>query len=211
MRYPNMIRNLQQHLIVGIIVLFHTLAPAAGGGQPVDVLRDGVQEGLRILNDPGYRSPARREDQQRQLILVLEQLFDFEEFSRRVLASNWGRFSSSQQETFVRVFKEFLSRYYIGKILDRYKDQSVNYLGQTLQSPNWALVNVEVVWEGQPIPVELPMIKRNGLWKVYEIQVLGISAVSFYRAQFRSLLREESPAQVIDRIRQRIRKIETDS
>jgi phospholipid transport system substrate-binding protein len=54
------------------------------------------------------------------------------------------------------------------------------------------------------------MINRNGMWKVYEIQVLGISAVSFYRAQFSSLLRRESPDQVIDRIRQRIRKIETD-
>jgi phospholipid transport system substrate-binding protein len=54
------------------------------------------------------------------------------------------------------------------------------------------------------------MIKRKGQWKVYDIQFLGISAVRNYRAQFKSLLRKETPDQVIERIRERIRKIESE-
>ena len=71
-----------------------------------------------------------------------------------------------------------------------------------------ALVNIQVVWKGRKIPVDLRMIKRRGLWKVYYIQVLGISAVRNYRAQFKSLLSKETPAQVIDRIKERIRTID---
>jgi hypothetical protein len=53
------------------------------------------------------------------------------------------------------------------------------------------------------------MIKRRGSWKVYDIQLLGISAVRNYRAQFKSLLRKESPAQVINRIKERVREIDS--
>jgi ABC-type transporter MlaC component len=37
---------------------------------------------------------------------------------------------------------------------------------------------------------------------------LGISAVKFYRSQFQELLRNESPAQVIERLKAKIQKIE---
>jgi phospholipid transport system substrate-binding protein len=52
------------------------------------------------------------------------------------------------------------------------------------------------------------VIKRKGQWKVYDIQFFGVSAVRNYRAQFNSLLRKETPDQVIERVRERIRKIE---
>ena len=177
--------------------------------QPMEAVQQGVEAGLRILNAPGYKEPGRDEEKQKKLRIILEQLFDFEEFSRRVLASRWKQFTPSQQVAFVNVFTDFLTKYYIGKILERYRDERVLYLKQSIESPTLALVNVEVIWKGQQVPVDLPMIKRKGVWKIYEIQVLGISAVSFYRAQFKYLLSKETPAQVIDRIKNRIQKIDS--
>jgi phospholipid transport system substrate-binding protein len=52
------------------------------------------------------------------------------------------------------------------------------------------------------------MIKRRGLWKVYDIEALGISAVRNYRAQFKSLLSKETPDQVIERLKQKVEQIE---
>jgi len=83
-------------------------------------------------------------------------------------------------------------------------------VGQEMKLAARALVNIEVVWRGQEIPVDLWMIKREGLWKVYDIQVLGISAVRNYRAQFKSLLSKETPAQVIQRIKEKIREIDSE-
>lgn len=190
-------------------MLFVSSPVLAESLQPMETVQQGVEAGLRILNDSGSEESDRDAEKQKKLRIILEQLFDFEEFSRRVLAARWKKFTPSQQVTFVDVFTDFLSKYYIGKILEKYKDEKVHYLKQTLESPTSALVNVEVVWGGQPVPVDLPMIKRKGIWKIYEIQVLGISAVSFYRAQFKYLLSKETPAQVIDRIKKRIQKIDT--
>ena len=195
-----------------LILCFIVLAAnpsMAYGDEPIEALQKGVQEGLQILQGPKFSDQELKEAQQQTLRLILEQLFDFHEFSRRVLASNWKKFSPSQRETFVRVFTEFLGKFYMGKLQEKYKDETLIYESQEFKSPTRAQVNIRVVWKGQKIPIVLLMTKRKGLWKVYDIQFLGISAVRNYRAQFNSLLSKETPDQVIERMRARIKKLES--
>jgi phospholipid transport system substrate-binding protein len=52
------------------------------------------------------------------------------------------------------------------------------------------------------------MIGRKDSWKAYDIIILGISAVRLYGDQFQAVLRKETPAQIIDRLKAKIRKIE---
>jgi phospholipid transport system substrate-binding protein len=189
--------------------LFLTVIPAlADGEQPIEALQKAVEEGLRILKNPEFSDADRKDAQQQKLRIILEQMFDFGEFSRRVLAARWKNFSASQREEFVRVFTEFLGKFYMGILQEKYKDETLIYVGQELKTPTRALVNVQVVWKGQKIPVDLQMIKRKGLWKVYDIQVLGISAVRNYRAQFKSLLSKETPSQVIERLKTKTEQLE---
>ncbi len=180
----------------------------AYGDEPIEALRKGVEEGLLILQGPKFTDQELKEAQQQKLRLILEQLFDFYEFSKRVLASNWNNFTPAQRETFVRVFTEFLGKFYMGKLQEKYKNERLIYESQEYKSPTRARVNIRVVWKGQKIPIALLMIKRKGQWKVYDIQFFGVSAVRNYRAQFKSLLAKETPDQVIERMRERIRKIE---
>ena len=193
---------------MGCLLALTAISSLADGDQPIEALQKGIEEGFRILKDTEFNHADRKDAQQQKLGKILEQLFDFREFSRRVLASNWKDFTPSQRKEFVRVFTEFLSKFYLGKLQEKYKDERLIYVGQELKSARRALVNIKVVWKGQKIPVDLRMIKRKGLWKVYDIQFLGISAVRNYRAQFRFILRKETPGQVIERLKQKIEQIE---
>jgi phospholipid transport system substrate-binding protein len=195
-------------VVVFCLCVLVATASLAAEDQPIEALRKGVEEGLRILKNPEFNAADRKEAQQQKLRIILEKLFDFQEFSRRVLASNWKDFEPAQREEFVRVFTEFLGKFYIGKLQERYKDESLIYVDQELKSATRALVNIKVVWKGQKIPIGLRMIKRKGLWKVYDIQVLGISAVRNYRAQFQFILRTETPAQVIERLKVKTGELE---
>ena len=195
-------------ILISCLLVLTAIPALAGGDQPIEALQKGVAEGLRILKNPEFNKEDRKDAQQHELRIILEQLFDFREFSRRVLASNWKNFTPSQRKEFVRVFTEFLGKFYMGKVQEKYRDERLIYVGQEMKSATRAQVNIEVVWRGQEIPVDLWMIRREGLWKVYDIQVLGVSAVRNYRAQFNSLLSKETPAQVINRIKERIKKID---
>ncbi len=193
--------------IIGLLVIA-AMPMSANADQPIEALQKGVQEGLRLLQDPKYSDATLKDAQQQKLRLILEQLFDFREFSKQVLASHWKHFSASQKDEFVSVFTRFLGKFYMGKLQEKYRDETLIYVRQEYMSPTRARVEVQVVWKGQKVPVELRMLKRSGFWKIYDIQALGISAVRNYRAQFRSLLSKETPAQVIDLIKNKIKQID---
>ncbi|MEJ2222968.1 MAG: ABC transporter substrate-binding protein [Desulfobacterales bacterium] len=198
-----------RNILIGCLLICTAIPALADGDQPIEALQKGVEAGFRILKDPEFSDAERKEAQQQKLRIILEQLFDFRIFSKKVLAANWKNFSPSQRKEFVRVFAEFLGKFYMGKLQEKYKDETLIYVGQEMISATRALVNIKVVWKGRKVPVDLRMIKHKGLWKVYDIQFLGISAVRNYRAQFRSLLSKETPAQVIDHIKERIRTIDS--
>jgi phospholipid transport system substrate-binding protein len=194
-------------LVVCLCVLAAT-ASLADGDQLIEVLRKGVEEAIRILKNPEFNNPDRKEVQQEKLRAIMVRLFDFNEFSRRVLASNWKDFTPAQRKEFVGAFSNFLAKFYLGQLQRRYKDETLIYVGQQLTSPTRALVKVRVVWKGEKIPVDLLVIKREGLWKVYDIQLLGFSAVRNYRAQFQFMLLTETPAQVIERLKMKTEQLE---
>ena len=197
-----------RNLLIGIFFILCSIPALADGDQPIDALQRGVEAGFRVLKDPQLTQADRKDAQQLKLRIILDQLFDFRVFSKKVLASNWKKFTPAQRNEFVRVFSEFLGKFYMSKLQEKYKDERLIIVGQEMKSNTRALVHIKVVWKGQKIPVDLRMIKRRGMWKVYDIQLFGISAVRNYRAQFQSLLSKETPGQVIERLKQRIEKIE---
>ena len=213
MHLPNTIVFLwtrsMRNILTGCFLIFIAIPALADGNQPIEALQKGVEAGFRVLKDPEFSGADRKEAQQQKLRIILERLFDFRVFSKKVLASNWNNFTPPQRNEFVRVFAEFLGKFYLGKLQEKYKDERLLYVGQEMKSDTRALVYIKVVWKGQKIPVDLRMIKRRGAWKVYDIQFLGISAVRNYRAQFQSLLSKETPVQVINRMKERIRKIDS--
>jgi len=199
--------SMRHILIVCFFILIATPA-LADGEQPIEALQRGVEAGFRVLKDPEYNGADRKEAQRQKLRSILEQAFDFRVFSKKVLASNWKNFTPSQRKEFVRIFAEFLGRFYMGRLQEKYKDEQIIYVNQEMKSLTRARVSIKVVWRGQKIPIDLRMIKRKGLWKVYDIEFLGISAVRNYRAQFNALLSKETPAQVIEKLKIKTAQLE---
>jgi len=177
------------------------------GEKPLEALQQGIDAGISILKDPRHQDPTRKDIAQQNLFEVILQIFDFEEFSKGVLASNWEKFTRRQRKEFVDVFAKFLGKFYLGKLLERYRDEKVIYLNQKINSGTRALVNIRVLWKELEVPVKIRMIKRKGMWKAYDVSVFGISALKNYRAQFKMILSKESPQQVIDRLKKKIAEL----
>lgn len=180
-----------------------TLATAAHGSQPMDDLKKSIDDGLRILQDPHYRSADRKAMQQQHLRQALYRDFDFTEFSKRVLADKWKRFTESQRSEFVEVFSRFLADHYLARLQERYTDEKIVLRTQEVTAPGRAVVTSGVIWMNREFPVEVRMHARGGRWKVYDVSVIGISAVQIYRAQFQEIMRTHSPSQVIELIKRR--------
>ena len=193
---------LRAALLLAVAVLLPTAAARAD--VPDAALKLTVDEGLRILQDPGFRAEGQRAAQHRRLCEVVYRDFDFAEFSKRVLADQWARFSAGQRVEFVEVFARFLAEHYISRLQERYTNEAVAVRGTEPIAPGRARVRTDVTWRGREFPVEVRMHLSAGRWKAYDVSLLGISAVQIYRAQFQAVLRTHSPAQAIALVRSRI-------
>ncbi len=180
-------------------------------GGPLEDLRRGVDRGIRILEDPRYEDAALKKVQQQKLWEVTLQIFDFREFSRRVLASHWKTFTPQQRNEFSQAFAEFLGRFYLARLQTQYNGQKIFYVDQKLVSKSRALVEIKVLWKNVEVPVELRMKKKHDTWKVYDLSALGISAVGNYRSQFNGILQNNAPEQVIEIVKDKIRMLEKDT
>jgi phospholipid transport system substrate-binding protein len=195
--------RMKKHTLFSIILMTGVavglvLPVAASEIQPMDTLKDRIDKGLALLNDAPCRTPACRIRQERRLWQLLHESFDFFTMSRLVLASRWYDFTPEQQMTFVREFAEFLRRSYLPELLEKYNGEQVEYVRQEQVSSTKARVDVVVLWRARRIPITAKMIRRDGTWKIYDVSSLGISAMQNYRAQFRWLLQQATPAQVIE-------------
>ena len=175
---------------------------------PLEAVRQNIESGIRVLEDPQYEDTSRKEEQQRVLYEIMQQTYDFREFSRRVLSSHWYKFSQRQRDEFVKVFSEFLGKFYLSRLQNRYSGQKVAYLKQQILNDSKAIVRIEVSWKKLKVPVTMRLTNRSGKWKVYDLDVLGINAVSNYRDQFQSALKKESPRQIIARLKDKIAKLD---
>jgi len=195
-------------VLVAVVMILVELSSFAYAEQPIDTLQKLIDQGITILNDPIFKDTAQKDTQRQQLSEILNQIVDFREFCRRALASNLLKFTPQQLNEFINLFAKFITVYYLTMIQDNYTNEKVIPISQNLISDSKAVVQVTVVWNNIDIPVEIKMFRRGDSWKAYDIFVLEISVVRFYGAQFQEILRKETPDQIIDRLKLKIRKIE---
>ena len=187
-----------------LIVVLTVLPSLARAEQPINILQKSVDETIRLLKDPQYQVDDQRTMQEQKLDEIARRIFDFPEFSMRVLGSSWNDFSPQERDTFTDVFSRFLSKYYIGELQKKYTDEKVIFLNQELLADSKALVKVKVLYNDLEIPVDVWMLKRSGKWKAYDVSAYGVSAMQNYRVQLWALSLNNSPGQIIELIRSRM-------
>ena len=111
--------------------------------------------------------------------------FDFSRMSRWVLGKHWRSATPGQRTRFVKEFKGLLVRTYATALL-AYSDERVEILPpRTGPQVTRATVRTEIRRSGgPPIPINYSMYYKNGLWKVHDVTIDGISLVTNYRSAF---------------------------
>jgi phospholipid transport system substrate-binding protein len=120
--------------------------------------------------------------------------FDFFRMSQWVLGRNWRDAGSEQRERFVAAFRDLLVRTYSTALLN-YKDQEIVYLPSPRKpGDDDVVVKTEVKQTGgQPsIPIHYSFYKnKDGVWKVYDVTIEGVSLVTNYRSVYATKIREK--------------------
>lgn len=188
-----------------VTVLMTVGAASAESPTPMAVIQEPIDAVIAILNDSQYKTAGNKKRQRDEIWQTVKPMFDFDEIARRTVARHWQDFSAAEQTAFADVFAQFLGNTYIDKIQGEYHNEQIVYLGQDFYGEAYAEVKTHIVRETVEIPVDYRMFKNSdGVWKVYDIIVEGVSLVKNYRTQFASILRTKKPAQLIEQLNEKL-------
>lgn len=190
------------------ILLFTVLPSLAHSEQPLNVIQEHVDQVINILKDPQYKEKAQEDLQLEKIWEVILQIFDFREMAKRTLARHWKSFTNQERKEFSHLFTKLLGNTYLDKIQKGYQDEKVIYLAQEMITSSKALVKTKILRETIEIPVFYRMIDRGENWKVYDVNIEGVSLVKNYRAQFSKILMKKSPSQLIEILQKKIKRQE---
>jgi phospholipid transport system substrate-binding protein len=197
-------------VLTGLWLMSH--GKTAEAGEPQELIRRTLTDILAVLSDDTLKAPEQRQERLRRIAQVVSPSFDFKEMARRSLGQNWHRLTPAQQEEFVQLFSPMLLQSLVKRIAYRATTSAegygsvpnaIQYQRETIDPDGDASVQTVMTYaqEQTTEDVEYLLVRKDGTWKVYDIVVEGASMITNYRTQFAQILRQESYADLIKRLK----------
>jgi phospholipid transport system substrate-binding protein len=187
-----------------VLVLAVGVAPMAAG-TPTAAIKTTIKQMFVILNDEELKTPGRAEERRQQLEKVIGNRIAYDEMAKRSLGPQWAQLNEEERQEFVRLYAQLLRDTYSSRF-DRYSDEKVEFLQETLQG-DYAEVRTRLTSSKFTLDVDYRMLQRAGDWRVYDIVVDGISLVHSYREQFTKIIRTYSYEELVTKLRQKTGEI----
>ncbi len=175
---------------------------------PLELVKSSMTRVLAIAQS--RTADASASAQRREMRLAAEELFDFNEMSRRMLGRHWSEGTREEQAEFVRLFTDLLERSYLTALersyltaLAHFPSVAITFEGESVNGPYAQVSSQILVGRRGNASLEYRLLETDGRWAVYDIAVDGVSLVLGYRSQFNSILRTSRFSELLDRLRSR--------
>jgi phospholipid transport system substrate-binding protein len=190
-------------VLLGLGVLTLLVFPLhAQADSPLEAVEKQVKSALDVLRDPALQGEANKKVKEEKIEVIADEMFDYVALSRLTLGRSWRDFNQEEQKEFVRLFRIILKNAYMDRILS-YTNEQVLFDRDIMLSENKAEVQTRIITKTAEIPVDYRVYLKDGKWKVYDVVVEGISLVQNYRTQFREILANNPPEEVLKILREK--------
>jgi len=183
---------------VGLLVLSTVQGGWAATAQ--EQLKGAIDRVVSTLDSPAMKGEGKAADRRAAVRLIANEIFDFGEIARRSLGRYWQPLSEAQRAEFVGLFGDLLERSYISKI-ELYGGEKIVYSGERMDG-DLAVVGTKIITKnGTEVPIDYRLFRRGDNWKVYDVNIEGISLVSNYRTQFNKIIQSSGYNTLVDRMK----------
>jgi phospholipid transport system substrate-binding protein len=135
---------------------------------------------------------------------IVRPYFDFSAMASSAMGKYWRSASSDQQNRITNEFSTLLIRTY-GAALLNYSGKPIEYKSARRSNDNKRVEISSVVTpaNSQPISIDYRLHQSGGNWRVYEVQIDGVSMISNYRSSFASEIRKGGIDGLISELKRR--------
>ena len=196
---------MKQHLVRMTLILCLIFPLSAFAGVPLETVKGHVDKVLDVLRDPSLKAESAKKAKKDRIRTISEKMFDFTELSKRTLAQNWSKFNPGQQKEFVELYTSLLEDTYANKIM-AYTDEKIVFGKEVALTEKTVEVQSSVLRKNGDIPLYYKVILKDGVWRVYDVVIEGVSLINNYRSQFREILSNKPPESLLETLRKKVGK-----
>ena len=183
-------------------LLFMVVSQAAGDDDdpndlngPREILSGKWNAVISILRN----KDVEQEVKEKQITKIVTPLFEFPLMAKLSLGrKHWPKLDSSQREKFTQLFSERLKRSYWEKIA-LYKDETVLFK-PTQKKKSTYLIPTELIYKDKKVSILYKLRKVGKCWKIYDVEIQGVSVLLTYRSQFDEILRHGTVKELLSRL-----------
>lgn len=167
------------------------------------VVQESVDEMLAYLKNEELSLKERREGVKG----VIDSMADLELLAKLALGkSHWSKIDSDQRTRYSALFVETI-RQSIFEKLELFTDEKVEVGTPVALSASGSAkykVTTWIISKGERIELALMLAKREEGWKVYDLEIEGVSTRKSYGSQYADFLRENSFDELLVEMKRRV-------
>ena len=172
-------------LIYSVLILFIIVQPGWTGdeNEAQALLKTKLDAAISLLQKKDLEQQKKYD----QLVEIVKPLFDFHLMAKLSLGRKyWPGLSEEKKDEFTDLFIKRLQASYLEK-LSLYTDEKV-FFKTPVQNKRKVRIPTELISNNNRISMIFKMFKSKNDWKIYDIEIEGVSIISTYRSQFDQIL-----------------------
>jgi phospholipid transport system substrate-binding protein len=184
MKTPTWIKKGMLYIVTGLFALTYS-AIADDSVAADEFLKSNLDQVFEILQNKDHEQQIKN----KRVVETVTPMFDFKLMAKLSLGKKyWPDLSQEHKEKFTELFVERLRRSYLNK-LTAYTDEKIIY-----ESPVAVKKKVHVptllISKGKKISMLYKLYPSNTSWKIYDVEIQGVSIIRSYRSQFAEILQK---------------------
>ena len=140
----------------------------------------------------------------KEIFAMFDSIFDYHLMAQLSLSKKYKTLSPSQQTEFDVAFEKNLKRSFTDK-LPLYKDETMKVLGGQKTKANRYNLKTSIILDGKIHYITFKFHEFNQDWKIYDVDILGISVIQTYRSQFADIISQEGFEKLLQKLESEIR------
>ena len=192
------------NIIILLAVLLILPLPVFAAGAKATI-EGQISKMLAKMQTPEFKA-LQKDAKLTEISKIINDVFDYQELSRRTLGREWKKFKPDQQKEFVSLFEELLENIYADRIL-AYTSEKITFGKETeLKKGRVEVESYIITKDNKKVPLFYRMTDKSGQWRVYDVVIEGVSMVKNYRGQFREILSKKKPEDLLQTLRGKVNK-----
>ena len=152
-----------------------------------EFLKSNLNKAITVLQKKDLSPEAKNSEIEE----IVTPMFDFELMAKLSLGKkHWTGLTPENKDRFTNLFVKRLRQSYLDRI-SAYTDEKIIY-GSAVEVNNKVHIPTDLVSEGKKISMLYKLYPSSNSWKIYDIEIQGVSIIRSYRSQFKEILQKDT-------------------